>query len=699
LAQGLPFAVSGRVRALGSEPRGRGALGRRLDPMPRLWIVHRDARTRTALSRLAAAPHDALLGAPGDPVFAGAEPAEVVLLGLAAPFEAELEFAHRMRPRLGRAAWLLIGERTQLVAARRLFDAIDAEWLAYPPEAAVLRRRLRDLVRRGEAHPQPLSLSQRGVRDALTARFSRWFGDLELPALLRALDPRLADVPLLVRGEPGSGRGSLARYVQFFGGGAGGPFVQIACAPGLSAGGLRDAIAAAARDAHAASAAAICLLDVHRLEPAVQRELLDWIELGPPPGLLRARSLRWIATAEDALESDTLDPALRQALGGLVLRIPPLRERAASIAGLVEAAASKFCGAHGGRSRRFDDDALRALSEYPWPGNLRELEAVVAQSLAASASDPLTLADLELDGEAFAPVDAESLGAQIVEPGEPDFDEPLFDEPLLEAESAIEAEPVIEAKTAPVRATTSTEPRPPRPVVPDARPEAEEAPLPRALGAAGLRPLAAALAHELRSPLTGIRTFSELLAERWTDAEFRARFTERTAEDVRRIEAALERLSRLASFGPPAAESVDVTALLTELLEARRDMIRERHLLVLQELDTQHPEALGDPEQLRFALDALLGACFALVPERGDVYLASKHNVTGLRGAPTLRVLVRFHGPQRGSPAGRVPGVSPIENSLALVLAELVVRGQQGSFTVSEGQGEETLIVIELQAG
>ena len=679
--------------------------------MPRLWIVHRDARTRTALARLAAAPHDALLGAPGDPVFASAEPADVVLLGLAAPFEAELEFAHRLRPRLGRAAWLLVSERTQLVAARRLFDALDAEWLAYPPEAAVLRRRLRDLARRGEALPQPLSLSQRGVRDALASRFARWFGDLELPALLRALDPRLAGIPLLVRGEPGSGRGSLARYVQFFGGGAGGPFVQIACAPGLSAGGLRDAIAAAARDAHAASAAAVCLLDVDRLEPAVQRELLDWIELGPPPGLLRASSLRWIATAQDARESDTLDPALRQALSGLVLRIPPLRERAASITGLVEAAASKFCGAHGGRLRRFDDEALRALSEYPWPGNLRELEAVVAQSLAASASDPLTLSDLELDGDPFAPVDVESLGAELVEPGEPDFDEPLYGEAILEAEpvmeagSVIEAEPVFEAESAieaertPVRAAPWTQPRPPRQIVPEARPAAGEAPLPRALGAAGLQPLAAALAHELRSPLTGIKTFAELLAERWTDAEFRARFTERTAEDLRRIETALERLSRLASFGPPAPESVDVTALLGELLEARRDSIRDRHLLVLQELDTQRPEAFGDPEQLRFALDALLGACFALVPERGDVYLASKHNATGPRGAPALRVLVRFHGPQRGSPAGRVPGVSPIENSLALVLAELVVRAQQGSFTISEGQGEETLIVIELPAG
>ena len=455
---------------------------------------------------------------------------------------------------------------------------------------------------------------------------------------------------------------------------------------------LREAIADAARDTQTASAAALCLLSVDRLAPELQRELLDWIELGPPPGLLRARSLRWIATADDAAEGDPLAPELRQALGGLVLRIPPLRERTASIADLVEAAAIRFCGAHGERPRRFDADALRVLTEYPWPGNLRELEAVVMQSLAASASNPLTPSDLELDGEPFAPVDVESLGAELIDAREPVLDEPRFDVPILETE------PISEAEADALFTPSSPPTRPPLRVLPETRPAAGEAPLPRALEAAGLRPLAAALAHELRSPLTGIKTFAELLAERWTDAEFRARFAERTGEDVHRIETSLERLARLASFGPPAPESVDVTALLGELLADRRDLIRDRRLLVLQELDTQHPAAHADPEQLRFALDALLGACFALVPERGDVYLASKHLAAGLRGGPTLRVLVRFHGPQRGSLAGRVPGVSPVENSLALVLAEIVVRAQQGSFTVSEAQGDETLVVLELPA-
>jgi len=638
--------------------------------MPRLWIVHREPRTRAALSRLAAAPHDALLAAPGDPAFGSAEPAQVVLLGLAAPFEAELEFAHRMGPRLRGAAWLVLAERADLPAARRLFDSLDAELLAYPPDASALRRRLRELARRAIA--QPLPLSQRAVRDALAARFAGWFRDLELPALLRALDPRLCDVPVLVRGEPGTGRGSLARYLHAFGGNPDRSFAQVACAPGLSASQLLDAIAAAAREARAGGGAAVCLLGVDRLEPAVQRELLDWIELGPPPGLLRARPLRWIATADDDSGEGRLDPALRQALGGFLLRIPPLRERAESIPGLVKEAAARFGGARGERPREFSEDSLRALTEYPWPGNLRELESVVVQSLAASAADPLEPWDLEIDGEAFAPLDAEALGAEILEGDEPE----------------------------PEHGTISAAPAPPPPLLesPRAAPPAAEPVLPRTPREMGLRGLAGALAHELRSPLTGIRTFSELLGERWSDAEFRARFAERTAEDVRRIEESLDHLARVASFGPSGVETVDITALLGELLEARREQVRERRLLVLQELDMQHPQARGDPEQIRFALDALLGACFTLVPERGDLYLASKHHPTGLRGGPSLRVLARFHGPERGSPAGRVPGLSPAENSLALVLAEIVVHAQQGSFTLNQDPRGETVVILELPA-
>ena len=50
----------------------------------------------------------------------------------------------------------------------------------------------------------------------------------EVTGQLHAVDPRLASVPLLLLGEPGTGRGLLARYVHVFGG-VGGAWLEIDC--------------------------------------------------------------------------------------------------------------------------------------------------------------------------------------------------------------------------------------------------------------------------------------------------------------------------------------------------------------------------------------------------------------------------------------------------------------------------------------
>jgi hypothetical protein len=163
---------------------------------------------------------------------------------------------------------------------------------------------------------------------------------------------------------------------------------------------------------------------------------------------------------------------------------------------------------------------------------------------------------------------------------------------------------------------------------------------------------------------------------------------------VGRIDALVERLAEVAALGPPGRDKVDVTGLLEELLAERREAIRQRSLLVLKELETSQSQALGDRAQLRIAFDALLGKCLEWVPERGDVYIASRHHASGLAGEPSMRVLLRFHTP--GST--QLPGVSLAETSLDLMIAEIIVRAQGGDFAVAATDGEETLIVADLPA-
>ncbi len=631
-----------------------GATGvEREHAMAKLWIVHRDPRWREALVAMAG-PLDVLAGDPSEVTrFDATQPPRAVLLGVAGDFEAELEFAHRFAPQLGGAAWVLLARPLDAPEVARLFDALPSTLVPIASDIALLRRRVRAALARRPA----AALTARHRRDAIAARFSRWLGDLDLPALLAATDPARAALPLLVRGEPGTGRALLARYLHAMtAADATAPFAAIACVRGADPLALLAKLAPETGEIPSAGALTICLEDVDHLDPAAQRSLRTVIEDGAPTGNLRAARLRWIATAgdPDGDDEDHLDAGLARALAGFALRIPPLRERGGAIEAIATGMTRAFTASRGEPERHFAADAALRLLTHPWPGNQRELEAVLIRTLTATRVDPITAADLCFERLAL---------------------------PLLEVEPLDlpqRAEPELRAHDAPPPHASLRNPSPP----------AEAAHLP---SGDAIRRLSAAVAHEVGNPLVGIRTYASMLPSRFDDPEFRSQFAERVETDTRRIEAVIDTLARLGSLATPGREPVDVSAMLARLLERERPRIRERRLVVLEELDRAQPNVLGDAEQLRFALGLLLEETLGWMPERGDLYVATRRQSDRADGAPTLRILLRFRGPVGD-------GLGFGENALSVAAVEAVVRGHGGTLALDSSATGEATVLIELPA-
>ncbi|MEB2345164.1 MAG: hypothetical protein OZ948_10500 [Deltaproteobacteria bacterium] len=653
----------------------------------RLWIVHRDPRWREALRRLVGGTP--LVADPGEAGALASEPApRAVLLGASGDFEVELAWAYGAAARLaGESArrggpgpsWLILAEPRDVAEARRLFDALPAEVVTVTSDARELRERLRAaLARRGAA-----ALSERSRREALAARFERWLGDLDESALLAAIDPARRQLPLLVRGEGGTGRGLLARTLHLqagLGGASPGAFASVTGAHGLEPAALLAGLVP--ESPGPAGVLTVCVEAADALDPTAQHRLAGWIEDGPPPGALPAAAVRWMATAGDPAVEDRLEPALASALAGLVVRIPPLRERPAAI-DRIAAGTLRAWGALRPAGRpvpRFADDALAVLHAHAWPGNARELEAVVRRTLATASRDPIPASELVFEslGEACAsesqpPAPAPAAGAT------PQQASPASAQRAAGERSHEDASAPATSASAGARAPLVTS----EPLA--AAPPSDPAPI---------RRLAAAVAHEVGNPLVGIRTFAQMLPGRFDDPEFRAQFAERVEADTRRIEAVVETLARLGWLPAPAREPVDVSALLARLLQLQTARVQEHRLVVLEELDREHPLALGDLEQLRFALGLLLEETLASLPDQGDLYLGTRHHGGEGTGAARLRVLLRSRG------AGTTPDLAlrMSENTLAVAVVEAVVRAHRGSFAVEPGEPGETLVLIELPA-
>jgi two-component system response regulator PilR (NtrC family) len=242
------------------------------------------------------------------------------------------------------------------------------------------------------------------------------------PAFLRLLheikSAARVPLPVLVLGESGTGKELVARSLHDGGTRARRPFVAINCAAIPEAllerelfGATRGAFTGADRDHpglfRQADGGTVFLDEIGDMPLSLQAKLLRVLQEGSvrAVGALEERSIdvRVVAATHrdlDLLVSENRFRAdLRWRLEVLVLRVPPLRDRPEDLpilsARLVERLAAR-CGL---APARLDADAAQKLAGHEWPGNIRELESVLARALLRARDEVIRADDLDIGSE------------------------------------------------------------------------------------------------------------------------------------------------------------------------------------------------------------------------------------------------------------------------------------------------------------
>ncbi len=250
------------------------------------------------------------------------------------------------------------------------------------------------------------------LEDAYASRFSphdeQNHGLIGASAPMRALFtvlPRIAasSSPLLVGGEPGTGKDMLARTVHELSNRGNKPFVIVDCRASAGMqhrGTLSDAL-------QSARGGTLVLDGVGNLSPDLQALLLRILRAGEfdvpgeGPRQIDTRIISMTdADLEPAVETGRMREALYYQLNVLRLTAPPLRERGRDVQLLADFFFARFTSPS---SRRrvvgFTAEARLAMQQWSWPGNVRELVNRVKRAIVTCENGPLCSSDLGLDRE------------------------------------------------------------------------------------------------------------------------------------------------------------------------------------------------------------------------------------------------------------------------------------------------------------
>jgi two-component system response regulator AtoC len=319
----------------------------------------------------------------------------LVLLDLAGPGASALDILGRIKQNKPEVSVVMLSARLdpEMIFSASKLGADD--YVPKPFENADLDLRINKILEK-----QKVSSDSPQLRDQVRRNhdFAGLFGTSPRMEEVKNTIEQVADTTatVLIRGESGTGKEVVARMVYAQSGRNDKPFVKVNCAaiphelleselfgyePGAFTGANRQKLG----KFDLANAGTLFLDEVSEMHPALQAKLLHVLQDGEFSRLGGKRDIsvdvRVLAATNKPLENAVQDGTFREdlfyRLNVITIHIPPLRERREEIPVFLDYFLRKYSEFYGKQPTHFTEYAITRMSEYSWPGNIRELENLV----------------------------------------------------------------------------------------------------------------------------------------------------------------------------------------------------------------------------------------------------------------------------------------------------------------------------------
>ncbi|AMN47804.1 two-component system, NtrC family, response regulator PilR [Steroidobacter denitrificans] len=300
------------------------------------------------------------------------------------------------------------------------------DFISKPLDIAALRKLITATLKLGESSPkngQPPRIKLSGQSRAMEQ--------------LREMIARVArsQAPVHIYGESGTGKELVAHLIHDAGVRRDGPFVPVNCGAipselmeselfGHKKGSFTGAIADKQGLIQSAEGGTLFLDEIADLPLHMQVKLLRVIQEKRVRPVGESKEIpidvRILSATHKNLAAQVADGKFREDLfyriNVIEIRVPPLRERREDIDELVQSILARLAPQIGNDALHLTEAARRALRDYHFPGNVRELENVLERAATLCVNDAIDVGDLQLRPKV---TQTDTSISSTVAPGEP----------------------------------------------------------------------------------------------------------------------------------------------------------------------------------------------------------------------------------------------------------------------------------------